>query len=239
MEAVIIAAGMGTRLGPIGQRTPKCLLEINGEPLLAYQLRALREAGFLRITIVTGHLGEVVRAYCKDKPYVRIVENDDYKETGGAFSFLRGVRDIHDDVLYLICDMLYEPALVKRLSQARAAITIGVQRRPTDQEDMKVRTYGEIVTAIGKDIPAEQASGEFLGAAYIPASLLSSLKVSFARTLDHPEMRRFHFGNALAEFIREGAIIRFADLTDLFWCEIDTPMDLIDAGSKWGKFLEK
>jgi NDP-sugar pyrophosphorylase family protein len=62
MEAVVMAAGEGTRLRPLTERWAKAVLPIDGRPVIATLLRELAAAGFKRVTVVTGHLGDQVEA---------------------------------------------------------------------------------------------------------------------------------------------------------------------------------
>jgi len=63
MRALLLAAGLGTRLRPMTLRTPKCLVPINGEPLLGRWLRQLEKTGCESVLVNTHHLAEQVEAY--------------------------------------------------------------------------------------------------------------------------------------------------------------------------------
>ena len=63
---VILAGGLGTRLGEITRTIPKALVEVNGEPFLAHQLRLLRARGVRRVVMCISHLGEMIRDYAGD-----------------------------------------------------------------------------------------------------------------------------------------------------------------------------
>ena len=61
--ALLLAAGMGSRLSPLTDSTPKCLVEVNQIPILERLMRTLRSHGFKRLFVVTGHLSEVIEDY--------------------------------------------------------------------------------------------------------------------------------------------------------------------------------
>ena len=77
MRAILLAAGMGTRLRPITLETPKSLVEVNGKPMIETQIEFLREKGINEIIIVTGYLNEKFE-YLKSKYGVILVHNEKY-----------------------------------------------------------------------------------------------------------------------------------------------------------------
>lgn len=66
LPTAILAGGLATRLRPVSEKIPKCLIEVNGEPFLAHQLRLLKQNGAQRVTLCVGFLGEMVREYAGD-----------------------------------------------------------------------------------------------------------------------------------------------------------------------------
>ena len=66
LPVAILAGGMGTRLYPLTERIPKALVEINGEPFLAHQLRLLGARGIERVVLCIGQHGERIREYVGD-----------------------------------------------------------------------------------------------------------------------------------------------------------------------------
>ncbi|HEY2016869.1 MAG TPA: nucleotidyltransferase family protein [Bryobacteraceae bacterium] len=66
LPVAILAGGLATRLRPATEKIPKALLEINGEPFLAHQLRLLASSGIERVTLCVGYLGEMLEAYAGD-----------------------------------------------------------------------------------------------------------------------------------------------------------------------------
>ncbi|MDA7818276.1 nucleotidyltransferase family protein [Sulfurimonas sp.] len=87
MKALLLAAGLGTRLSPITDTTPKCLVPINGKPLLEYWLENLTEVGVDEILINTSYLSEQVEEFIKNSKYsdkVTLVHEDKLLNTGGT-----------------------------------------------------------------------------------------------------------------------------------------------------------
>ena len=87
IRALLLAAGLGTRLRPITNSVPKCLVEINGRPLLDYWIELLSAGGIADILINLHYLPDAVRAYVKKCPYpvhITTVYEDKLLGTGGT-----------------------------------------------------------------------------------------------------------------------------------------------------------
>ncbi len=77
MRAILLAAGMGTRLRPLTLETPKSLVKVNNKPMLETQVEYLIEKGIKEIIVVTGYLSEKFD-YLKEKYNIKLVHNDKY-----------------------------------------------------------------------------------------------------------------------------------------------------------------
>jgi N-acetyl-alpha-D-muramate 1-phosphate uridylyltransferase len=66
MDVAILAGGLGTRLAPATQTIPKALIDINGEPFIAHQLRLLRSRGIERVVLCVSYLGEMIQDFVQD-----------------------------------------------------------------------------------------------------------------------------------------------------------------------------
>ncbi len=107
MQAIILAGGRGTRLRPYTISFPKPLVPVGDYPILEIVIRQLRANGFTKVTLLTGHLAELIQAYFGhgerwgiDIEYVR---EDKPLNTAGA---LRQVRDGEENFLVLNGDIL-------------------------------------------------------------------------------------------------------------------------------------
>ena len=88
MKAMILAAGKGTRLAPLTEKTPKPLLPLAGKPLIEWQIEALQQAGFREIVINLHHLGDQIKAHLGDGEQWRVTIQYSVEpqllETGGG-----------------------------------------------------------------------------------------------------------------------------------------------------------
>jgi choline kinase len=117
-RAVILAAGLGTRLGAATHELPKCLVEVAGIPILFNALDRLAEAGFVETILVVGYLEHTIRArvgrtWRSMKVSYRI--NADYRTTGTSRSLWLGVEEMNDDVVLLEGDVFFEARVLGQL----------------------------------------------------------------------------------------------------------------------------
>ena len=103
MNAIILAAGMGTRLRPLTNDRPKCLVAVNGVPMVERQIQFLKEKGIDDITLISGYKAEALE-FLKGKYGVDIVFNDRY-DTCNNINSLYIVRDRFHDTYVLEGDV--------------------------------------------------------------------------------------------------------------------------------------
>ena len=118
--ALLLAAGTGSRLSPLTDSTPKCLVDVNGIPILERLIRSLRSHGFKRLVVVTGHLSEVIQDYLGDR-YADIeityIHSPLYKTTNNIYSLWLAGKVIDEPFLLLESDLVFHPELLKPMLQ--------------------------------------------------------------------------------------------------------------------------
>ena len=110
-QAMIFAAGLGTRLKPLTDTMPKALVRIGGEPLIKHVILRLKEAGFQRIVVNVHHFAQQIIDYLEENEHfgldIRISdETEQLLETGGGIKKARDLFDPHSPVLIHNVDIL-------------------------------------------------------------------------------------------------------------------------------------
>lgn len=124
MQALMLAAGMGKRLGKYTKNNTKCMLEIQGKTLIERAIEALLESGVTKIVIVVGYKGDNLKKFLTEEctnPKIRdmeieFVDNDVYDKTNNIYS-LYLAKDVlkQDDTILLESDLIYDYDLIKKL----------------------------------------------------------------------------------------------------------------------------
>ena len=169
MKAIILAAGMASRLRPLTSNTPKCLLEVGGRTLLGRSMDALIEAGIREFVIVTGYLHGQIEAFVRqaygEGISVRFIHNALYETTGNIYSLWLARPEAEGrDILLLDSDLLYDGEIVRRVLTDSHDNVLTLIRHELGEEEMKVVTDTEgHITEISKTCSPIHAAGESLG----------------------------------------------------------------------------
>lgn len=235
MKAIILAAGTASRLRPLTNETPKCLLQIGERSLLQRSLDALIHAGIDRFCIVTGYLHEKIEAFIgKHYPTlsVQFIHNGQYASTNNIYS-LWMARPFADgsDTLLLDSDLLYDGAIVERVLQHPSANVLTLIQHDLGEEEMKVvldsRTGA--ISAINKTCNPATAAGESLGIEKMGAAYTRALYAELEKMMEKEHLENAYYELAFERLIAQGHSFQVIDASDLFSCELDTVEDFENA----------
>jgi choline kinase len=118
--ALLLAAGMGNRLSPLTDSTPKCLVEVNKIPILERLMRSLRSHGITRLVVVTGHLSEVIEDYLGSR-YAGIeiiyINSPLYETTNNIYSLWLAGKAIDEPFMLIESDLVFHSELLTPMLQ--------------------------------------------------------------------------------------------------------------------------
>src|SRR5687767_12917090 len=106
VKAIILAAGSGSRLAPLTDDRPKCLVPVKGTPMLAWQVRALRAAGVSDISVVAGYRADQIEHEATQLG-LRTYLNPRYDVTNMVYSLFCAADALNDDVIVSYADIVY------------------------------------------------------------------------------------------------------------------------------------
>jgi len=239
-RAIILAAGQGKRLLPLTEARPKCLIELSGRTLLAWQLLRLQAAGVQEAVIVTGFRADAVEAEIANLDLsmpVRLVFNPFYTVSDNTASCWIVRSEFDREILVLNGDTLFGPGVAEKLLAApRADITVTIDRKDHyDADDMKVLTEHGSLRAIGKTIEAYDA--ESIGFLRFSPAGAAKFVAGVEKVLQTPDGLRRWYLSVIDELARSGVDVKVASIEGLEWGEMDFPQDvenLARLSSGWG-----
>jgi choline kinase len=224
MQAVILAAGLGRRIGPSSNSTPKCLLEVNGKPILRYQLDALRSHGVEDVIVVVGYLGKKIRDFLG--PAVSYVENSVYQESNSSYSLWLARDRLGTDFVYLNSDLVFDDAILKKLLDhpAENAIAVDSSRLLFEDDMFKVNLkYGRVIE-LNKRLDARKANASAPGPVKFSRRGRDALFSELDRIIGYGDKSQWCY--SIFGRIAERIDLRGVEIAGLPWIEIDTDEDL-------------
>ena len=238
MNAIILAAGSGIRLGEYTQDIPKTLVDVNGKSILERQISLLRKHKVNEIFVVTGYKKETY--VLKDVEYFF---NPKYSETEQLTSMMVARGKIFGDVLIIFGDIIFDSDILQQVLASNDDITIPIdlnweksyEEEPNKPVDKVLVNQKKIVKISAKEISLESKNevGEFLGIIKL-STAGSKILVKKYEELEKSHTGKFHDADSLnkaklVDILQEliDSKVKISPLTiSGKWCEIDTPKDL-------------
>lgn len=235
MKAIILAAGMASRLRPLTLHTPKSLLTIDGKSLLQRSMDALIQNGIKDFVIVTGYLHEKIEAFVKeqyaDTISVKFIYNNVYDSTNNIYSlWLARPEAEGEDFLLLDSDLLYDPQIITEVMANKAANVLTLIKHDLGEEEMKVVTDADgVIKEISKNCNPSDAAGESLGIEKIGKEYSAALYKELEVMMNTEHLENKFYELAFERLIPQGHTYNVLDVSHLFSCELDTVEDFENA----------
>ena len=233
MKAAILAAGIGNRLKPITDKTPKPLIRVGGRTILERMLGSLVEEGIKDICIVTGHLKEQIKDFA-GKEYkgakIKYLVNPDYR-LGSILSLYTAREEFAgEDTLLMDADVIFEHRVLKTLVDSKHENCFLIDKNFEDSgEEMKIASLDKRVVQVARKITREHDEvGEGVGFMKISPACHGQLSNALERRICLNNVCDYEM--ALDDFVKN-AQTGFEDITGMRWTEVDFPEDIAKAES--------
>lgn len=229
MKAVILAAGMASRLRPLTNDRPKCLLRVGRRYLLERTIDSLVNAGITQYVIVTGYRGDMIRCFLTEK-YPRLdiffIDNKDFQTTNNIYSLWLTHPQVNgEDFILLDSDILFDGRVINRLLGHKDSV-LAVNSHELGDEEIKVITDADgYVKEISKTCDITAAIGESVGIEKMTAEYSQSLFLELEQMIESEGLSNVFYERAFERLIPQGHQFSVVDTTDLFSIELDTVED--------------
>jgi len=231
MKAVILAAGVASRLRPLTNNTPKCLLKVGSKNILALTLDNVIANHINEVIIVTGYLEQQIKDFVSSEyPYLNVtyIYNQVFDSTNNIYS-LWMTKDLvlGEDMLLMDSDIIFDGNIITKLLDSDYDNCLALKKHQVHYEEIKLKvdSTGRILE-IGKEVIHKEAIGESIGIEKFNASLVSKLfKLLDYKMLVEKKVNLFYEA-AFQELIEAGENIFVVDVTENVCMEIDTANDL-------------
>ena len=231
MKAVILAAGIASRLRPLTNNTPKCLLKVGEKNILELSIENLLANDLREIIIVTGYLENQIRDFMKVRfPHLKIsyIHNKLYSTTNNIYSlWLAKEAVLGDDMLMMDSDIIFDEHIISKLLASGYKNCLALKRHDLHDEEIKVKVdlTGRVLE-IGKEVNPSEAAGESIGIEIFGEDTLPVLYKILDRKVVAEKNVNVFYESAFQELVNIGNDLYIVDSTDYSCMEIDTEADL-------------
>lgn len=250
MQAIVIGAGRGQRLMPLTREQPKCFAPVAGRRILDWILAALAGSGFTseHIAFVGGYRLDQIRSAYPDFIYY---ENTDWRNNNILASLFFAESEMTGGFVCSYSDILYRRNTMQKLMESQNDITLLVDidwrsrylhrsLHPVSDAE-KVVALDNRITQISRHIPADAASGEFIGVAKFSEHGATLLREHYHRAREKyqsdafqgaPSFQSAYLIHLFQEMIEEGIEIHQVEIAGDYY-EIDTTEDYQMVLEEW------
>lgn len=237
MKAIILAAGVGSRIRPLTDNCPKSLLKVGDKTILEMMLSHIQDCGINEVIFVLGYLKEQIKDFVTTNfPDIKAhyVTNERYAETNTGFSLMLAKDLIKESVFIKFdADVVFDKEILKKLIESEYPNCLCIDKNINlDAEEIKVIIKdGCRVMKASKTVNPKEAAGESIGIEKISSEtarlLFAELEIMMKDERNHQE----YYEGAYERLIETNVPFYALDITGLKWIEIDTKEDFVAAES--------
>ena len=236
MKAIILAAGVASRLRPLTNNTPKCLLKVGDQSILERTVRNLSTNGIEDIIVVTGFLKEMIEEFLLTKfPELNFtfLFNEKFDSTNNIYSLWMTKEEIlGHDMLLLDSDIIFDSRIIGQLTNSDYENCLAVRSdHELDEEEMKLLLHEDgSIREISKVVDPKLAIGESIGIQKFEKKFVWRLFTILDRKiLDDKDVNLFYEA-AFQDALNSGCKIFPVDVENFKCMEIDTAEDFKSVG---------
>jgi choline kinase len=232
MKTVILAAGAGSRLKPLTDHIPKCLLKAGNKSILEMAIENILATGNSEIIIVTGYLENKIREFILEKfpgTTVTFIHNSLFTSTNNIYSlWLAKDEVIGDDMMMMDSDIIFDKLIITELLMSGYKNCLALKRHEVHDEEIKVKTDAEgRVLEIGKNVSPEDAAGESIGIEIFGKETLPELFGILSQMVVTEKKVNLFYEAAFQRLADNKKDLFVVDISEFLCMEIDTREDLL------------
>jgi choline kinase len=235
MKAVILAAGIASRLRPLTDNTPKCLLNVGKKSILQRTIDNLLSNGIEEFIIVTGYLREMIEEFISEKyPDLNVVfiYNEKYSSTNNIYSlWMTKEYAKGNEIILLDSDIVFDSRIVALLKNSNYENCLAVKTEiELGEEEIKVTVEDDnSITEISKTVNPTQAIGESIGIEKFGKPFVDALFAELDKMILEENLSNVFYELAFERLIKKGEKVFSVPVGNLKCLEIDFAEDFEQA----------
>ncbi len=224
--AVILAAGMGTRLKEEGKTKPKGFLHLGQRPIIQESIDKLLRAGIKKIIVVTGHHFKFYERLKKFNPgMIETVYNRQYAWSGNMYSLYCARARLLEDFLLVESDLVYEERALSEILKFPKDNGVLLSNLTASDDKVYVAVNGARIVRLSKDLGqiGSNIAGELVGITKVSHSLFEEM-IAVAEFMFRRSLQVTYDTDCLSS-VASSYPLNYHLVPDLVWSEIDDPFD--------------
>lgn len=231
MKAIILCAGIGSRIRPLTDDKPKPLVVVAGKTILGRMVEASISVGITEFVVVTGYRAEQITTFLTEtypQASFTFVYNEHFEKTNTGYSVLLAEPYVRgEDFIKFDGDVVFEDEVLRRLiaDQASSALCIDTRIRLEAEEVKVVLDENKRVLEVGKKLDPTKAHGESIGIEKICTRVAPVFFQELHTLMQDPAKWQEYYDDTYTTLVVRGVPMHAVDITGLKWVEIDTHED--------------
>lgn len=238
MKIIILAAGQGSRLRPLTNEKPKCMVEYKNKPLIDYLMQAIKASKIDNIAVIGGYKFDILKKHINDNK-VKYFENKDYLTTNMLYTLFTAEEFMDEDIIISYSDIIYNQTILNNLIDSKKDISVVIDKKwkllweqrmenpLKDAETLKIKN-NKIIEIGKKPSSYDDIEGQYIGLIKISRKVINEV-IAFYKSLknnnDDEKFKNLYMTDFLQLLIENNY-----EISPLFieggWLEIDSVEDL-------------
>lgn len=231
MKAIILAAGVGSRIRPLTDNCPKSLLKVDGKTILEMMISHIQDCGINEVIFVLGYLKEQIIEYVKinfPDLNAHFIVNERYEDTNTGYSLMLTKHLVGDSAFIKFdADVVFDKEILNQLIASKHENCLCIDTNiHLDAEEIKVTVKDDNrVIKASKTVAPKDAVGESIGIEKISGETAKNLFAVLEKMMDAKQNHQEYYEAAYEQLIENSVPFYALDITGLRWVEIDTHAD--------------
>lgn len=220
MKAIILAAGLGSRLGKLTKNNHKSLIKVGNSTILQRLVSQFENCGLKNINIICGHQKRKIDKNFKE---YKTFFYPNYKTTNNLHTLYFFKNLLDQDCIISFADIIIDKNILKRLIKSNKDITLSIDKHKTREGTMKIDIKKRKLIYLGNK--PKIVSGNYIGIMKIKKKMIKKL-ISAMKKIKNKSKNQY-FTEALNYLIATDSIeVNYQNVNKKFWIEIDNFQDL-------------
>lgn len=228
MKAIILAAGMGSRLSSVSEGIPKSMIEIGKSSIIHHQIESCQAVGIEKFVIVLGYKIDLMKEHILEKlnkENVTFIHNPIFDETNTLYSLWLAREQFDDDFIYFNADVLFKSHLLEKISQPTEFSQLLLETKSCQEEEVKMIIDEDMrIMEISKQLEIPKCAGEFIGIGKFNHDILPQFAKYLQYGVDNGQSNNY-FEYAVG-LLANDVILKAIPTGGVKCIEIDFPEDL-------------